>query len=505
MSDNSVKNKRIAKNTVFLYLRMLLVLIVQLYTSRVILNTLGIQNFGIYNVVAGFVTMFGFLNSTLSSSMQRFYNYEGSRNGSKGFRDVYITGVNIQIGLGLLILLLLETFGLWYVNTIMVIPADRLLAANILFQSSCLSLFLVLFQLPYLGAIMAKEHMNYYALVSILEVVLKLVIVLVLPFLPFDKLITYALLYLLISITNALMYFIYSRIKFHELRYRFEFNKSLFKSMLSFSGWNLIGTFAFMLRGQGVNMLLNAFFGPVVNAARGIAFQVNSAISGFSSNIATAFKPQLVNSFAEGHKTRTIQLMLSESKICFMLIGLLVTPVAIEIDYLLHIWLGDKIPNHTALFTILVLIDLLVSTLNTPITHITWATGRIRKFQIYSSVVNLMLLPACWIFLKQGANSYMVFVITIVISCCNQCVCVICANNEIRFGLITYVQKVLVPCFLYIGILPIVPYLIVNILDSSFLRLFIVSLSSVLVAVFLMYFIGLQKTEKELVKKIIKR
>lgn len=505
MPDNSTSNSRIAKNTLFLYIRMFFVLIISLYTSRVVLNTLGIEDYGIYNVVAGFVSLFGFFNATLSSSIQRFYNYEGTRNGAEGFHNVYVTGMIIHIVIAIVVFILLETLGLWYVNDVMVIPTTRLQAANVIFQTSIISMLFIIIQIPFIGVIMAKEHMNFYAIVSIIEVILKLGLIVVLPFLSFDKLIAYGLLSLIISMINFILYYCYCKQKFTEIKFQFKYNPSLFKQILSFSGWNLIGTFAFMLKGQGLNMILNLFFGPIVNAARGIAYQVNGAISGFSQNIAIAFRPQIVNSFANNNYTRVHHLMFSESKICFMMMATLVTPIVIDIDYILHIWLGKTVPNQTNIFTILVLIDMLICTLNTPCTQVVWATGKIKLYQIGSSIVSLSLLPICWILLKLGFNAISVFIATIVISIINQIICLIITNKIFRIDLYSYLKQVLFPCIIFIISIPIIPLFVHYYMTEALFRLLLMISCDIIIAIPLCYFLGLNKQERLYVQNSIKR
>lgn len=496
-------NKLIAKNTIFLYIRMLFVLIVSLYTSRVVLNTLGVVDYGIYNVVSGFVSLFAFLNATLSASVQRFYNYEGTLNGFEGFRSVYVTSLIIHLGLSIVIFILLESIGLWYVNSVMVLPYERLFAANVVFQTSVISLLIVFLQIPYLGAVMAKQCMNFYAIVSIVDTLLKLVIVLLLPYIPQDKLLVYAFLTLSISVLNFTLYYCYSKFKFKEISFKLELNKPLFKQIIGFTGWNVIGTFAFMLKGQGINMLLNLFWGPVINAARGIAYQVSGAISGFSSNIAIAFRPQIVNTFAELEYDKARNLFLTESRVCFMLIATLITPVIIDLDYILHIWLGYSIPNLTKPFIILVLIDTLICTLNTPCTQIVHATGKIRKYQIASTIVNILLIPTCWLFLKLGYNSISVFILVIIFSVVNQLVCVLIANNIFPIGFKKYFREVLGPCTLYVIILPIVPLIIYNSLEMTFFRLFCVGISTILMAVPICYRLALTASQRTVIYKSI--
>lgn len=492
----AVNNKILAKNTVFLYFRMFFALIVSLYTSRVILNTLGVEDYGIYNVVAGFVSLFSFLNATLSASIQRFYNYQGTKEGFDGFRSVYIIAFIIHALLSFFVVAVLETFGVWYINNVMILPENRLFAANVVFQTAILSLVCVLLQAPYIGAIMAKQHMNVYAYVSIFDVILKLLVVILLPRIPYDSLMTFSALSLLVNLLNLSIYYCYSKRHFSEISFVFKYDTRLLKQILSFTGWNVLGTFAFMLKGQGVNLLLNSFFGPVVNAARGIAYQVNSAISGFSQNITIAFRPQIVNSYAEDHYNRVASLFYTESKICFMLIAALITPIIIELDFILKIWLGDVIPSFTSIFTALVLFDSLICTLNTPCTQIIQSTGKLKSYQIASTIVNLLLLPLCWLFLKKGYESYVVFVLTIVISLINQIVCLIEVKKVFSIKFKNYFTEVVLSCVIFVIILPIIPFCFSQLYMSSFGRFILVSISTILIAFPLAYFLGLTKDQR---------
>lgn len=503
MKGIQANNKRIAKNTAFLYLRMFLVLVVSLYTSRVVLNTLGVSDFGVYSVVGGFVSLFGFLNSTLSSSMSRFYNYEGGCRGEEGIKDVYTSGFWIHVILAVVIFIMLETFGLWYINNIMVIPQGRLFAANVLFQYSVFSMSFVILQIPYTSVIMSYERMDFYALVSIIDVFLKLIIVIALPYLPFDKLITYATLTLIVAIANFLFFYIYAKREFETIKLNKHVNKLLFKSFLSFSGWNLIGTFTYMLKGQGVNMILNVFFGTIINAARGVAYQINNALSGFSQNISTAFRPQIVDSYSKNNQERVIKMLMSESKVCYYLILVMIIPVILEIDYILKLWLGDAIPEYANIFSVLVLIDMLICSLNAPVTQVTFATGNIKKYQIANSSLNILLLPICWLFLVNGFESYTVFIITIVFSIINQIVCLACMKSVFPFRIKNYINNVVYPLFALTIMLPIIPFVIRVNFVPSFIRLVFITITEGLLALILGWFVILNKEEKRLVKEFV--
>ena len=493
----SSDNNRIAKNTLLLFIRMFFVLIISLYTSRVILQSLGVTDYGVYNVVAGFVSMFGFLNATLSSSMQRYYNYEFGRAGEKGVQRVYVTGFRIHVVLAIVLVVLLESFGIWYVNRIMVIPPELLFAANVLFQASVLSLVILVIQIPYLGIILAKERMGVYATVSVLDILLRLGIALIIRIVDHDRLIVYSYLLALLSVTDFTLFFVFAKKKFKEIKLIGKIDRGLLKSLLSFSGWNLVGTFSFMLKGQGLNLLLNYFFGPVVNAARGIAFQVSNAVSGFSSNITTAFRPQIVNSYSSNDSARSIRLTFLESKVCFVLIASLLTPLCLEVKLILSIWLGESnIPQYTDVFTCLALVDCLIATLNAPCTHLTFANGNIKAFQIGSSIVHLLLIPVSYVLLKLGLSASSVFVITIVFSVINQSVCVILGNRVVHFGIQNYIKKVVFPCLFFIILQPILPYLFTMIMPDGFVRLLSLVFIDVLISIGLGVLLMLSKEER---------
>ena len=502
MSDNTIKNKRLAKNTAFLYLRMFFVLFVTLYTSRVILRTLGIEDFGIYNVVSGFVSMFGFLNATLSASMQRFYNFELGKNGEEGVRKIYAIGFWIHVLIAVFLFVILETIGLWYINNVMVIPTDRLIAANVVYQSVVFSMMLIIMQIPYLGAILAYERMDYYAIVTILDVVLKLVIILILPYINKDKLIVYALLLSLISIINWVLYYAYTKRKILRLRVRTITLKETI-DILSFSGWNLIGTFAFMIKDQGLNMLLNFFFGPVVNAARGIAFQVKNALTNFTQSISMAFRPQIVDAYSKNENERVSALFFFESKICFCLVLFLLIPLVMGINLILGLWLGDVVPDCSSIFTVLVLVDTLICSMNPCMGHVAHAVGRIKNYQLANSYVNILIIPTAWVFLHLGFSATSVFVVAIVFSILNQAVCLVELHKIYEFDMKAYFSTVILPC-ISIAIISFIPQFAIKLTISNKLTAFALNcLTDLVVTGGLVYLMILNKEEKKQVKKIV--
>lgn len=503
MPDNSSSNKRIAKNTVFLYLRMIVVLLVSLYTTRVVLNVLGVVDYGIYNVVAGFVTMFAFLNTSMINTTQRYYNYERGAGNEDGLCNVYNTSLRIQVILAVVTLALLETIGIWYINNKMVIPEDRIVAANWIFQFSVFSLVLLILQIPYSSAVIAHEKMDYYAVVSISDAFLKLGIALALPFVASDKLIIYGLLVFLISVFNILCYGVYARIKFAEIRIVKGINKSYFTEMLGFSGWNVLESISYILQGQGLNMLMNAFWGPVVNAARGIAYQIQGAVNGFSANIATAFRPQLVESYAEADYKRTEHLMFSMTKYGYLMLFIISLPICIEIEQILSIWLKGTIPDYTIPFTILVLVNMLINSFNMPLTQTILATGQVRRYQVVRSIINASPLLIAWLFIRMGYGPTVVFVVTIAVSVVNQIVSMALLHRVFRYSYKLYIKTVFIPCLLFSCVTPLIPLLLYVSMSRGWLRLVTIVVISVIISVLTAYAFVLNNREKTLLRKYL--
>lgn len=498
-------NKTIIKNTIFLYTRLIFILFVSLYTTREILSALGVVDYGIYNVVAGFVSMFAFLNTSMINSIQRFYNYEKGKGSGDGIRAVYNMSIRIQVLIGIITLVLLEVIGVWYINSKMVVPADRLLSANCVFQFSSFSLLLVILQIPYSAAIVSYERMDYFALVGIFDAIVKLVVAISLPYATSDKLILYGFFMFLISVMNFLMYFIYSRYNFKELSFEKGFNKQLFLKLSSFSGWNLFDTFAFVVQGQGLNLLMNSFFGPVVNAARGIAYQIQSTIYSFSSNLSTAFKPQLVESYAQLDLSRTKSLFYSMSKACFFMQYILSVPIILNLEYIFSIWLGSNIPEHTLSFTKLVLINTIINSFNMPMSQVVQATGEIKIYQVLRSLILTLVLPLSYFAVKFYCIPEVVFYAVILITILLQPLSLLLLHRVFKFRYKDYLKRVTLPCVFCAFLIWTLTVLITNHLEIGFTKLMSTIIIVVLVSVFLGLTVMLSKDERYLVYSFIKK
>ena len=411
MSKNISNNKRIAKNVGVLYFRMIFQLLVSLYTSRVILQTLGFTDFGIYNVVGGVVGMFDFLNGSMGTATSRFLTFELGKNESKErIRLVFSTALIIHIIICVLVVLLSETIGLWYIENKLVIPEGRIYATHIVYQCTIFTSVLAILNVPYNADIISHEKMNAFAYIAILEVLVNLIIVISIQFVDLDRLIVYAICILLLKVGIRITYVIYCSKFFPETRGKICFDKDLFKKMASFAAWIMNGSLSVVCYTQGLNLLLNAFGGPIVNAARGIAVQVQSKIMGFCSNFQIAMSPQIIKKYASGEITYMHSLVINSSKFSFLLIYFFSFPIILEVSYILKLWLVE-VPQYTKEFVVLTLCIGMISSLQNPINTAIHATGNIKKFQLIEGTVSLLVLPVAYIALKLGYNPISVFVI----------------------------------------------------------------------------------------------
>lgn len=505
MGNNYSANKRIAKNTLYLYARMLFVLFVSIYTTRVILNSLGVEDYGVYNVVCGFVTMFGFLNASLSNGIQRFYNFEFGKGDTSRVTKVFQTALLIQVVLAILISAIVEVIGIWYINTKMVIPADRILAANWIFHFSVISLLFLILQIPFSAAILAHEKMDYYAFVSVLDAILKLLIVICLPYFYGDKLIIYGVLLVVVSVVNFILYFSYSKRHFKELKIKKVFHKEMFFSIFKFSGWNVFATFAWMTQGQGVNMVINMFFGTVVNAARGVSGQIQFAIQGFCENLVVAFRPQLVQAYAQGNIKRTTNMMYSMSKVMFVLFLVMTIPVCFEINYILRIWLGEAIPEYTAGFTILTLVSMFPRNFTMAFAQVVHATGRLGAFQITTAIIVLLTLPCSYFALALGCEAMAVYWVNLFVCTMLFVACVFVLRFSYPIKILDYIKRVLLPCAITALFSVAAAWTPSFFMESSFSRFVVVTLFTAVAVCLCSILFVLDKEEKSLIKSFFNK
>lgn len=498
MTGTSANNKRIAKNTLLLYFRMLFMMAVSLYTSRVVLNALGVEDFGIYNVVGGVVAMFSMLSGSLSAAITRFITYELGTGNQENLRKIFSSSVTIQIGLALLIILLAEAVGVWFLNVKMNIPGTRMVAANWVFQFSILTFAINLISVPYNASIIAHERMSAFAYISILEAIGKLAIAFLIVISPMDKLVFYAILMCAVALIVRFAYGTYCKKHFEECTYYFIFDKDLLKRMFGFAGWNFIGATSAVLRDQGGNVVINLFCGPAVNAARGIAFQVNTAISGFVTNFMTALNPQITKSYAAGDKDYMMTLIYQGARLSFYMLLLLSLPVLVNTHYILSLWL-KIVPDHAVLFVQLVLVFAMSESISNPLITAMLATGRIRNYQLVVGGLQMMNLPISYLLLRMGMFPEVVIVVAIVISQCCLAARLIMLRGMIGLSVRKYMKKVYLNVLLVTVIAAILPFLLSMKLEESFLNFVLLCFVALICTGITIYYIGCDKTERQFV------
>lgn len=508
MSDISTNNKRIAKNTLVLYVRMFLMMAISLYTSRVVLKTLGVEDFGIFNVVGGIVSMMGVINGAMSVSTTRYLTFELGRGDMVKLKQTLSMCVNIYGLLAILLFVLSETIGVWFLNTQLVIPEDRMVAANWLFQFSILSTIFSLLTNPYNAVIISREKMNIFAYISLADTILKLAIVYVLLVVPFDKLVIYGLMLMFLHILNASVYFIYCNKKYQESRYSFYWDTPLFKELLSYTGWNLFGSFSTLAKGQGLNILLNMFFNPSVNAARGIAYQVNTTVSHFFTNFYTAVRPQITKYYAQNDLNNMFKLVFRSSRMAFFLILLISLPLVIEAPYVIRLWLG-QLPEFVVPFMRLILVITAVDAMANPLMTTAHATGKIALYQSLVGTMTILNVPISYVFLSLGYGPVIVFEISLVIAGANLFLRLWIVKRLVDFPVLEYIRKVFLNCLIVTVLAALIPVVVNEFVTDDFIGVLIVCSLAVLSTLVATYIAGLDRNERtfvlEFAKKILKR
>lgn len=486
-----------------LFVRMLLTMVVSLYTSRVVLNALGVENFGIYNIVGGVVVMLGFLNNAMVTTTQRFLAFElGNIRRPKNLARVFSMSLNVHFFLALIIFLLAETIGIWIINDFLSIPNDRLHAANWVFQFSLFTLILTVISVPYNAVIIANERMEVFAWISFLEVGLKLFVVFVLQWFCFDKLIFYSILLLAVSVIVRSTYVLYCLRYFPSYKFLFFWNRELFQKMVSFASWNLWGNIAGVLSGQGLNMLLNVFFGPTVNAARGLSYQVRGALNGFVVNFQMAINPQIIKSYAQGQEKYMNELICQGSKFSFFLLFLLSIGVIFEAEFLLGLWL-NIVPEFSVIFTRLVLIIVLIDSISGPLMTAAQASGSIRLYQSVVGGTQLFIVPISLLFLHYGSNPEVVFYVSIGISLISLFLRLYILKRLISFKVRYFYREVVLRILIVVFVTIIIAVMLDNHIENgkNFLILILVSLNAFIIILLF----GITRSEKIFLYNRIKR
>ena len=494
-NQTSNNNKRIAKNTLLLYFRMLFMMAVSLFTSRVILNTLGVEDFGINNVVGGIVAMFGFINSSMTSATQRYITFALGKGEEKWLNTVFSTSLQIHCLIAVLILLLGETVGLWFLYNKMQIPDDRMDAAFWVLQCSIVSTVVMIVSVPYNATIVAHEKMSAFAYISVLEVVLKLLIVYILIIFPIDKLILYAFLFLGIQLLIRFCYSIYCNRHFKETKYRHVWDKQLFKEMTGFAGWSLFGNLSGALFTQGLNMLLNVFFGPLVNAARAVAVQVQNAIQQFVSNFQMALNPQITKTYAQNEMKEMHKLMYRSARFSFYLLFFLSLPVLFETDFILTIWL-KTVPNDTIVFLRIMICTSLIYAIANPLIVANQATGKVKRYQAVCGTILLMILPISYVLLLLGCPAYSVFITHFVMEAIAQLARMIMLRPLIGISIKDYIVNIYARIALVVVASLILPFITYNAMDPGIVRFLVLGIICVMSVSVCAYYLGLNSNER---------
>lgn len=491
-------NKRIAKNTLMLYIRMFFTMAISLFTARIILATLGETDFGIYNVVGGIVAMFGVLTHTLATATQRFLNFSLGKDEFEETRKTFSMSLIIHVLLALFILIISETIGLWFLNHKMNIPANRLYATQWVYQFSIFASIVSIIRIPYNASIIANEKMTIYAYVSIVEAILKLIVVYILLISKIDVLITYGALILSVHIIVFGTYFFICTRSFEETKFKYIWDKKLFKTMLSYSGWNTMSGFASVLSTEGINILLNVFFGPVMNAARGIALKVSNSVKSFGNSFQIAVNPQIVKLYAKEERIELFKLVINNSKYAFYLMSLIVIPFILEIDFILNIWLKE-VPKWTNIFSQIILFQALFSSLHAPLAMGIHAHGKMKIPNLTVSIVHLLILPISYLFLKLGYPVFTPFIVVLASELITIVIDLFLLRNFIAFPVREFVRMSFRAMFiLFIAVT--VPIYVHLSMDLGWQRFIIVFFTSFAFIGSMVYFFGLSKSIRLIIR-----
>lgn len=495
-NQNIGNGKRIAKNTLMLYFRQALIMLVSLYSVRVVLNVLGAEDYGVYNVTAGVVSAFGFLTGAMAAASQRYFSYDLGQNNIEKLQRTFSITFEIYILLVIFVVIIAETIGAWFVWYKLVIPTERRIAAFWLYQTVVLSFIFSLITTPYMSLLIAHENMNVYAYVSIIEAILKLGIVFLLKMINWDKLILYGILICTVSFINTSLYRIYCKTHYKESKFHFIWDFAMFKEILLYSGWNLFGSISDVVKNQGLNILLNLFFGPIVNAARGIAMQVSIATNSFAQNFSLSVRPQIIKKYANNENESLLNLVYLSSKGTFILLYIFALPLMLEMNKVLTLWLKN-VPDSAEIFTILVLIEVIITSTSLPMMSLIQATGRIKWYQIIVGGSIICNLPVSYCLLHFINSPLIVFWVNIGIAILALVLRLILVKKEVSFFSIkSFIRKVILPVILVIIFAFIPAFLVIFFMKQSFLRLIITIIVSVITVSFFSYIFGLTKEEK---------
>ena len=480
-------------------------MLISLYTSRVVLSVLGVNDYGIYNVIGGIAGSFSFLSSMLSNATQRYLNVAIGQNDKKESNHVFNMNMLIYLIYAFVSILIVEIGGAWFIENKMILAPERVDAAYWCLHSTVIILFVSLVSSVYESVLIARENMKVYAYMGIYDAIMKLLIVFIVSIITFNKLKTYAVLIALISITSRLIPAIYTLVHYEETKLKFYWDAYNFKSMSKFIGWNFINTVVFILNDQGMNMLLNMFFGPAVNAARGLSVQVKSAVSNFAMGFFTAVRPQIVKSYAAGDTSRFTELIFNSGKFTFFLLWLICLPVMLRIDNILLFWLGN-VPDWTAQFVIWILIfNLINCSFCDPMWQGIQAIGELKKYVAIGSFIYFLAFPITWIAFKFNGSPLLAFQILVLVRICYFIITTLIFRKYYYFSLYKYAQSVLSPVLKVVIVSLILSFLINEVMPYDFISTVIVCLLTVFLVGFSIYIVGLNLNERVLLLETIKK
>lgn len=504
MQDSSSNNKRIAKNTLFLYFRMMIIMGVTLFTSRVVLQTLGVEDYGIYNVVGGIVVIFSFLNSSLSAASQRFITFELGKGDNGNISNVFSTCVILHFFLALLIAIIAEPIGIWFINNKLMIPETRIPAAIWVFHFSIVSMFVMFISVPYNALIVAYERMDAFAIVSIIDALLRLGIAYaLLMFKNIDKLVIYGILHLIAQIIIRLCYTIFCTRMFTNVQFLKNIDKQLLFEMGQFASWSILGNVAYMAYTQGLNLLLGTFFPPVVNAARGIAVQIQNAVNNFINSFQTAINPQITKNYASDNIDEMVNLVFRSSRFSFYLIMILSIPVILRTPDILRLWLVN-VPDHSVTFVRIILVTSSIHAIANPLNISVKATGKIRLYEITVGGLMIAILPVSYIFLRLGYAPEIVFIVHLCIECIAMLFRIWNTKTLIKFSYKSYFKEVILRILVVLTLSLISSYIVSINFSSGLLQTIAVTLISVLISFLIILLFGLNKTERTFIINKIK-
>lgn len=505
MSAYEGNNKRIARNTLLLYVRMGVSMLVSLYTARIVLGTLGEVDYGVFNVVTGCVAIFAFLNGALSGSTSRFLTFELGRGDHEQLKRTFSATIFIHLALAIAIVILSETVGLWLLMNKLVIPVERMAAAHWAYQVGIISMAISIIQVPYGAVIIAHEKMDFYAYMSIFDVGARLLLAFLIQVIGGDKMIIWAIMNMIIGTLYATFYIIYCKNQFIETRnIKIQKDKPLYKQLFSYSWWDLIGNISGMLQGQGINILLNMFFGPIMNTARAISYQVQGALTQFANNFMLASRPQIIKLYAADKIDEMMRLVYLSSCMAFYLSFVLTLPLCLELRYVLNLWLGEY-PAETIPFTMLILVNSLIVNIKSSRVAAIHATGHIKLTNITVGVILCSIFPIAYVLLRMGLNATSVFVAMIVVTFIAEVVAVFVLRRYVKFSVAQYWIQVYGRCALVAACSYLPVYAVHSAMEEGFVRLIAVCATSVVVVGAAIYTVGINKTTRNTLNNFIKQ